>query len=130
MDEFVSQELKDAFINDVSFAFKALGDPVRFRIIVMLAGGELCACKFHEPLGLSQSLVSHHLRVLHDNGLITGRREGRNIYYGINEKVLANIKVVFDELLAKTGEKNDHQGTRAGVLELRKTLFGSTAGGC
>lgn len=64
--------------------FAALADPVRLRLLSLLStarDGAICACDLVEPLQRSQPTVSHHLKVLADAGLITGTREGRNIWY-------------------------------------------------
>ena len=65
-------------------AFKALGDPVRLRLLSLLAtaeGGEVCACDLVEPVGKSQPTVSHHLKVLREAGLVTATKRGVNIWY-------------------------------------------------
>lgn len=65
---------------DLARAFKALGDPVRLRLLSLIAsaaGGEACSCDLEEPVGKSQPTVSHHLSVLAGAGLITKRRAGR-----------------------------------------------------
>ena len=67
-------------------AFKALGDPVRLRLLSMLAtadAGEVCACDLVEPTGKSQPTVSHHLKVLRDAGLVTATKRGVNIWYAV-----------------------------------------------
>ena len=69
----------------LSRQFAALADPVRLRLLSLLAtaeGGAVCACDLVEPVGKSQPTVSHHLKVLADAGLVTSQRRGRNIWYG------------------------------------------------
>src|SRR3712207_8417739 len=64
--------------------FAALADPVRLRLVSLLAtaeGGAVCACDLVEPVGKSQPTVSHHLKVLVDAGLATSERRGRNVWY-------------------------------------------------
>ncbi len=71
---------------DTARALAALGDPVRLRIVSMLAAsrdGRACGCELESPLGLAQATVSHHLRILREAGLITGNREGRWIHYQV-----------------------------------------------
>jgi ArsR family transcriptional regulator len=71
---------------DTARALAALGDPVRLRIVSLLAAspeGTACGCELEDPLGLSQPTVSHHLRILREAGLITGRREGRWVHYQV-----------------------------------------------
>jgi ArsR family transcriptional regulator, arsenate/arsenite/antimonite-responsive transcriptional repressor len=65
---------------DLAKAFKALADPVRLRLLSLIAAaddGEACSCDLEEPVGKSQPTVSHHLSVLADAGLITKRKAGR-----------------------------------------------------
>lgn len=65
--------------------FGVLADPTRLRLVSLLAAsGEACAaCDLVEPLGVSQPTVSHHLRVLRENGFVTTRRDGRWVYYSL-----------------------------------------------
>ena len=68
----------------LAVAFKALGDPVRLRLLSLLAtsdAGEVCACDLVAPVGKSQPTVSHHLKVLRDAGLVTATKRGVNIWY-------------------------------------------------
>ncbi|MGE5760870.1 MAG: metalloregulator ArsR/SmtB family transcription factor [Gemmatimonadota bacterium] len=68
----------------LSRQFAALADPVRLRLLSLLAtaeGGAVCACDLVEPVGKSQPTVSHHLKVLTDAGLVTSERRGRNVWY-------------------------------------------------
>jgi len=64
---------------------KALSEPNRVRILKLLWSRELCVCELQELLGLAQSTVSKHMRLLEDAGLITGRRDGAWVIYAINE---------------------------------------------
>ena len=64
--------------------FAALGDPVRLRLLSLLAtdpGGAVCACDLVEPVGRSQPTVSHHLKVLREAGLVTSEKRGTNVWY-------------------------------------------------
>lgn len=60
---------------------KALADPKRLGILGWLAGGEQCVCDLCDCCGMGQSLLSHHLKVLKEAGLVADRREGRWAYY-------------------------------------------------
>src|SRR5271157_5100886 len=67
---------------DVSIElFKAFADPVRLRLLNLLAGGEVCVCHLHEALDLPQSTVSRHLAYLRKRGLVVGRKEGLWVHY-------------------------------------------------
>ena len=65
-------------------AFKALADPVRLRLLSIIAAaptGEACACDLTAPVGKSQPTVSHHLKVLREAGLVTSRKHGTWVHY-------------------------------------------------
>lgn len=65
--------------------FKALGDPTRLRIILALQMGELCVCDLAEVLNMSQSAISHQLRVLRGLHLVRNRREGKEVFYSLDD---------------------------------------------
>ena len=60
---------------------KALSDNTRLDIVLFIASGDKCVCEIFEELKLPQNLVSHHLGIVRQNGLIINRREGKWIYY-------------------------------------------------
>ena len=67
-----------------SLAFAALADPVRLKLLSLIAAaGELCSCDMVEPLGKSQPTVSHHTKILAEAGLITGDKRGRWVYWSV-----------------------------------------------
>ena len=69
---------------DLAQVFAALADPVRLRILSLVAeAGEVCSCNLLEPLGRSQPTVSHHTKVLADAGLIVGEKRGRWVWWRI-----------------------------------------------
>lgn len=68
--------------------FQALADENRLRIIEVLQQGERCVCDLQSSLGLGQSLLSHHLRVLREAGLVRSRRDGRWVHYALSDEVL------------------------------------------
>ena len=65
--------------------FQALSDPTRVRLISALTNAELCVCDLAAVLGISQSAVSHQLRSLRDLRLAKSRREGREIFYTLDD---------------------------------------------
>lgn len=74
----------------------ALADPVRLRIVSMLAAaprGRACGCDLEGPLGLTQPTVSHHLKVLREAGLISGERDGRWVHYRLVPARLEELRV-------------------------------------
>ncbi len=71
--------------------FKALSDPTRVRIVSLLADDELCVCDLAAALNMSQSAVSHQLRTLRDLRLVRWRREGRQIFYTLDDDHVADL---------------------------------------
>jgi ArsR family transcriptional regulator, arsenate/arsenite/antimonite-responsive transcriptional repressor len=66
--------------------FRVLGEPMRLQMLSLIASQpnkEVCACELVEPLGVSQPTVSHHLKVMHESGLLEKERRGTWIYYRI-----------------------------------------------
>ncbi|GAB6155112.1 metalloregulator ArsR/SmtB family transcription factor [Desulfosporosinus burensis] len=72
-------------VHPLAELFKTLGDPARVRIMDALAKTEFCVCDLAELLGLSQSATSHQLRVLRNNRLVKYRREGKMVYYSLDD---------------------------------------------
>lgn len=64
--------------------FKALCDPKRLAILERLRGGEQCACVLQEPMDLTQSGLSYHMKILCESGLVTSRQEGKWTYYRLD----------------------------------------------
>ena len=75
-------------------AFKALGEPTRLRILAHLRAGERCACEVQQALELPANLLSHHLKVLREAGLVVGTRRGRWIDYRLEPDRLARLAAV------------------------------------
>ena len=76
----------DTSYTQAARVFKALCDPNRVRILELLQTGEVCACALLEQLEISQPTLSHHMKVLCDSGLVTGRKEGKWMHYSISEE--------------------------------------------
>jgi len=72
-------------MKDIVKIFKALSDPTRLRIVLLLRRRELCVCELMFVLRMEQSRVSHHMRVLRDAGIAEDLREGRWIIYRVSE---------------------------------------------
>lgn len=64
--------------------FKAFGDEQRLHILHLLQSGEKCGCDLLETLEISQPTLSHHMKILCENGIVQSRREGKWIYYSIH----------------------------------------------
>ena len=84
--------------------FKALGDPRRAMIVDMLSCGEMCACKILEKFQMSQSTLSHHMKLLRECGLVRAREEGKWTHYSLDAEAVRRARRF---LRAITSEKED-----------------------
>lgn len=76
----------------ITFGFRALGDPLRMQIIELLRTQELCVCELCEKLDVSQSKLSFHLKNLKEAQLLNARQQGRWMYYSLNLSQFALLK--------------------------------------
>ena len=79
---------------------KALADPVRLRLMSLVAsypGGEACVCDLTAPFDLSQPTISHHLKVLHDAGLLERSKRGVWVYYRATREVVGALSALLGE---------------------------------
>ena len=88
----------------MSDLFRALSDPGRLKIVLALAGQEMCVCDLAALLGVSESAASHQLRILRTMNLIKNRREGQVLYY----------RLVDDHVTQLAGVARDHVAEGAG----------------
>jgi len=101
--------------------FKALSDPNRLMIVEMLSCGELCACVILEKFQITQPTLSHHMKNLCDNKLVNGRKDGKWMYYSLNDETARSLK----DFLAEATTENEncicHKVTREeGCCDERK----------
>ena len=82
---------------DLAETFRVLSDPGRVRLIsALLEAGELCVCDLAAVTGLSQTACSHNLRLLRSSRLVRYRKQGRNVYYALDD---AHIRLLLDVAL-------------------------------
>lgn len=96
LHEDVVFEVKKKMVDDNKAAllaetFKAMGDLTRIKIINVLSYKELCVCDIAYLLGMSQSAVSHQLRVLRGLKLVKNRKEGKVVYYSLDDEHIINL---------------------------------------
>jgi ArsR family transcriptional regulator len=87
--------LDESAANEMAPVLGALADPVRLRIVSMLAAapdGAACGCDLETPLNLSQPTVSHHLKILREAGIVEGNRQGRWVYYRVVPERLNELR--------------------------------------
>ena len=90
-------------VNEVSELCKVLSDPHRIHILQMLVSGEKCASELLEQFTISQPTLSHHMKILCDAGIVTGRKEGRWTHYSISQENAAQIRACVQMLTAPGG---------------------------
>ena len=78
--------------------FKALGDENRIRILKLLRSGETCACKLLDELNIGQSTLSHHMKILCNAGIVSGRKEGKWMHYSICREGICELHIMFQEI--------------------------------
>lgn len=83
----------DELIADLSDMFKIFGDQTRVKILMALESGELCVCDIAAVMDMSQSAISHQLRVLKQSNIVKTRRQGKVMYYSISDD---HVKEIFD----------------------------------
>jgi ArsR family transcriptional regulator, arsenate/arsenite/antimonite-responsive transcriptional repressor len=103
----VEEPLTAAQADSLAAMFKALGDPVRLRLLSMIAsrGGEVCVCELTPRFEQTGPTISHHLRVLREAGLIDCERRGTWVYYWLRPAALDRLAAVLgpDRLAATAG---------------------------
>lgn len=91
----LSSSLTEEQAADLARLFAALADPVRLRLLSMVAAAaEVCSCELQEPLGKSQPTVSHHTKALAEVGLIVGEKRGRWVWWRLVPERLEAIRAV------------------------------------
>ena len=83
--------MPDRAVYAVADTFRVLGDPTRVRILDALTAGELCVCDIAELAGISESAVSHQLRLLRGMRLVRPRRSGRLVYYSLDDQHIIDL---------------------------------------
>lgn len=94
----------DLETTDAPEVVRVLAEPLRWRIVELLAGEELCVCHLVEDLGVNQPLVSHHLRVLRDAGLVESERFRYWTYYRLRPGALDDAARAIDGLAQRAAE--------------------------
>jgi ArsR family transcriptional regulator len=90
----VREPIGEAAATGLAQVFKALGDPVRLRLLSLIGahqGGEVCVCDLTSAFDLTQPTISHHLKVLREAGIITNERRGTWVYYRLMPAALERM---------------------------------------
>ncbi len=87
---------------DLAELFKVFGDSTRIRILSALAVSEMCVCDIANLLNMTQSAISHQLRVLKQAALVKNRREGKVVYYSLDDE---HVEQIIDQGMAHINEE-------------------------
>lgn len=106
-EEFdVEQELENEFLLELADFFKIFGDGTRIRILQLLLAGEKNVGELAEALDMSQSAVSHQLRILRQNDLVKYRKEGKTVFYSLDDE---HVRVVLEQGMTHIRHKRGYQ---------------------
>ena len=86
-----SKPLSLETVEALAETFRILGDPTRVRIVDALADRELCVHEIADQVGISESAVSHQLRLMRAQRIVRGRREGRCVYYALDDQHVLSL---------------------------------------
>ncbi len=90
--KIVNEKMPDETeLYDLSELFKVFGDSTRIRILFVLFEAEVCVCDLAKALNMTQSAISHQLRILKQNKLVKSRREGKSVFYSLSDDHVATI---------------------------------------
>lgn len=101
VEKAINELPDDELIADMSDMFKIFGDQTRVKILMALESGELCVCDIAAVMNMSQSAISHQLRVLKQSNIVKTRREGKVVYYSISDD---HVKEIFDMAMVHVQE--------------------------
>ena len=88
--------------------FKAFCDENRLKILERLHGGERCACVLVEDIGIGQSALSYHMKILIESGVVSARQEGKWTHYSISEDGSARARELLDEITTPDDEEDSN----------------------
>lgn len=91
VDETMPEETE---LYDLAELFKVFGDSTRIRILFVLFEAEVCVCDLVQVLNMTQSAISHQLRILKQNKLVKSRREGKSIFYSLADD---HVRTIIDQ---------------------------------
>lgn len=91
-----------------ALVFKAFCDESRLKILEQLQKSELCACNLLETLPISQSTLSHHMKILTDSGVVDSRKDGKWVYYALSPSGIENAKDLLNKMTTLSEDYTSH----------------------
>ena len=97
-----AQMYDEPVLAEVSVLFKIMGDSTRCNILCALSHSEMCVCALAVLLGMTKSAISHQLRILREANLVRSRRDGKNVFYSLDDD---HVKDIFGKAAEHVVEK-------------------------
>lgn len=91
LDPVKAHMLSNEDAHALAETFKALGDTTRVKILYLLANAELCVCDIADALNMTQSAISHQLRILRDLRLVKFRKDGKSVFYSLDDEHILQL---------------------------------------
>ena len=98
--------MQTSYVNDAR-VFKAFCDETRLQVLERLRGGEKCACKLTEDLGIGQSALSYHMKILVESGVVSARQEGKWTHYSLSATGTARARELLEEITMSVDEQDE-----------------------
>ena len=106
IEQIRSNLVKEEVLYDIADFFKVLGESTRLKIMYALSGGEVCVGELSESLNISQSSVSHQLRILRQNDLVKFRKQGKTVFYSLDD---THVETLLNQSLEHLLHKNIYE---------------------
>ena len=104
VDSTLKKMPKQNLFDNLAEFFKIIGDPTRTKILFALDQNEMCVCDIANVLGMTKSSISHQLATLKKSGIVKSRRDGKEVYYTLDDE---HIKQVFEVGIEHIEHKNE-----------------------
>ncbi|MBQ7793907.1 MAG: helix-turn-helix transcriptional regulator [Clostridia bacterium] len=101
IDKLKNEAPSDKIVSELSEVFKVFGDATRIRILWALFDSEICVYDIAAKLGMTQSAISHQLRVLKQARLVKARRDGKNTFYSLDDE---HVKRIIEQVMIHISE--------------------------
>lgn len=99
-EKMITEDMFDEIIN----FYKVIGDSTRCRILFVIDQHEMCVCDIANVLGMTKSAISHQLKILKDNYLVKSRREGKEVFYTLDDD---HVKEIFETTIDHIEHKRE-----------------------
>ena len=109
VEDTLAKMLQPDLFDKIAEFFKIIGDPTRTKILFALDQNEMCVCDIANVLGMTKSSISHQLAVLRKSGIVKYRRDGKEIYYTLDDE---HVKQVFEVGIEHIEHKDEERNVK------------------